>query len=241
MNDIERLYVSSVYAVPVQVDGWEHKSEDIDDEPWRFFEAVRHEDDQERIWTLVTEGNYIKALVIDGTHYGRDDYETYFENNSFESGFPADYEDTDGYELNEGALTEEEYNALFEVDTYAEGPMMNYWYPVESLDGYRAEDAAAKLAGTCLVVVEVNGNWGIALSGGGMDLSWEICEAYIALGNLPPRHFAASLPAGGRGKSEDDKRTIAACLRTLRIVADNAERDHERLVLNAQRWAEGEI
>jgi len=70
----------------------------------------------------------------------------------------------------------------------AEGPMMSYHYPVK-LDG-TAEDAARKIAHLPLCVIEwPNGGYSLALTGGGMDLSWEICEAFMHLGQLPPVHF----------------------------------------------------
>jgi hypothetical protein len=74
------------------------------------------------------------------------------------------------------------------VEQSSEGPMMSYWYPFE-LPG-EPEACAAVLVGLPLCVVEVDGVAGLALTGGGMDLSWEICEAFIRLGSLPPFHFA---------------------------------------------------
>ena len=35
------------------------------------------------------------------------------------------------------------------------------------------------------------GDWeaALAVSAGGMDLSWDVCEAYLLLGYLPPLNF----------------------------------------------------
>lgn len=105
----------------------------------------------------------------------------------------------------------------FECDGYlstAEGPMMNYWYPIEISDGY---DAAELIADLPLCVVQINGTFGLALTGGGMDLSWEICEAFTKLGELPPVHFCNLPRMAGRGKSPKDRYIISACRASLMV------------------------
>lgn len=101
-------------------------------------------------------------------------------------------------------------------------PMMNYYYPLpDTLD---TEKAQALLLNTCLVVVMVRVDTdadefpAMALTGDGMDLTWEICEAYITLGFLPPVHFCGLVRMAGRGASERDKGTIAACRRSLEVI-----------------------
>jgi hypothetical protein len=79
-------------------------------------------------------------------------------------------------------------------DLYAEGPMMNYMYPLGRSSDY-SEDNARKLVDVPLCLVECDGAY-LALTGGGMDLSWEICHAYILLGYLPPTHFTLPRMAG---------------------------------------------
>lgn len=72
----------------------------------------------------------------------------------------------------------------------AYGPAMNYYYPVSLRWGMMLEDAANRISQLPLCMVELrDGSVGMALTGGGMDLSWEIIRAYIALGFLPPIHF----------------------------------------------------
>ena len=75
-----------------------------------------------------------------------------------------------------------------------DGPMMNYFYPLPCFreDVY---EAAKKIVDLPLCIVEFmdeadEDRYALALTGGGMDLSWEICEAYMRLGYLPPAHFA---------------------------------------------------
>ncbi len=73
---------------------------------------------------------------------------------------------------------------------YLEGPMMNYRYEVDLNRIGSMEDAAFALKDVPLCIVDMEGDHYLALTGGGMDLSWEICEAYMRLGYLPPTHFA---------------------------------------------------
>lgn len=102
-----------------------------------------------------------------------------------------------------------------ELNEYGDEPMMNYYYPVD-LDDER--EAARKLVDSVLTVVDISGTTGVALSGGGMDFSWEICEGFIALGFLPPAHFA-SLPGMAKTASEKNLTIIAACQRSCELMA----------------------
>ena len=119
-----------------------------------------------------------------------------------------------------------------------EGPMMNYFYPVKlagigrNVSDY-CEEAARKIAHLPLCVVEFeDGRTALALTGGGMDLSWEICEAFIALGYFPPLHFCDLPRMSDRGKSDKDKATIAACQESCRIAEGWAARKRKRLAEN---------
>jgi hypothetical protein len=121
---------------------------------------------------------------------------------------------------------------------HAEGPMMNYFYPCDIRD---TEDAARKIAHLPLCVVEMrDGQTGLALTGGGMDLSWSICEAYIALGYLPPAHFAGSLPRFAGMKLTTNVRIIlAACARSCEIRSRWALRGVEEVKAVA-KWIRAE-
>lgn len=99
-----------------------------------------------------------------------------------------------------------------------EGPMMNYFYPLgPERDGWDdPEEMARRIAGLPLCIVRLDGEMGLALTGGGMDLSWEICEAYTRLGCLPPTHFEP--PAmSGRGTSDRDRYLVAAYRRACMV------------------------
>lgn len=131
-----------------------------------------------------------------------------------------------------------------EIEDDREGPMMSYAYPLPSLgdadDEYDAADRLRDLP-LCIVRRDPGGYPGeasdfeLVLTGGGMDLSWEICEAFTRLGFLPPAHFAELPAMCGRGNlsnggtydapvSERDAYLIAACRRTAQEYAARSQR-----------------
>ena len=99
-------------------------------------------------------------------------------------------------------------------------PMMNYMYslPITSLP----DNVQSKLV-SCTIVVVGDEHY-IVLTGGGMDLSWEICETYINLGFYPPAHFCDLPKMCGRGDDKEycddsrDQRILDACRESLNIV-----------------------
>ena len=111
-------------------------------------------------------------------------------------------------------------------------PMMNYYYPLPNHNDITGRlDHQQRLlldfAGN-VVLVLVNDEPVLALTGGGMDFSWEICHAYILLGYYPPVHFC-KLPRMADKNSLDpkDARIIAGCRRSLEIMANWIE-DRQR-------------
>jgi len=118
----------------------------------------------------------------------------------------------------EGRVEDEDNEAGF--------PMMNYAYPLGSRDV--PDDVGTLLDHLPLTVVEVDGTNYLALTGGGMDLSWEICAAYVALGYYPPAHFCNLPRMAGRGNSDGDKRLLAICREALEMQAQWAAGAAER-------------
>jgi hypothetical protein len=124
-----------------------------------------------------------------------------------------------------------------------EGPMMNYYYP---LPAFPTDIAKACLAIKYLplVIVRLGGDdhkAALALSGGGMDLSWEICEAFMRLGYLPPTHFG--LPAMcGRGISAKDRWILRGYLRACQVqrnwIARKADRAREAVAFGVKHEQE---
>lgn len=109
-----------------------------------------------------------------------------------------------------------------------DGPMMSYWYPCPLDD---PADAARTLATyhLPLCVVSVDGENGLALTGGGMDLSWEICEAFARLGFCPPLHYCDLPRMTGREREASTSFILAACARTTEIAQLWATNSAERV------------
>lgn len=102
-------------------------------------------------------------------------------------------------------------------------PVMNYYYPLPGLS-MKPEEAQAILDEHCsLAVVLLNGDTVMALTGGGMDFSWDICEAYMRLGYLPPVHFRLPKMGGESLKSAKTRWVLAGYTRSCVV---------------ARRWAE---
>lgn len=115
-------------------------------------------------------------------------------------------------------ITDPETDEYPECEGYVprgEGPTMGYYYPVDIDDERKA---AIALADTCLCVVTVNGQTGLALTGGGMDLSWEIAGAFVTLGFLPPVHFSGLPAVCGKGTSPRDIHTAKAAMRSIKVA-----------------------
>lgn len=217
----ERLYVDAVDVKPRNFDWDASTNADYGDgttgTTWRSWEAVEPDEDDETtcddcgepIRYADEEWHHAETLVDDP---GDDpDYEATTEDD-------YDHEPTPGYD--------------YRLDE-REGPMMAYWYPCNIDD----PDAAAKLiADLPLCIVEVGDEMGLALTGGGMDLSWDICEAYVRLGHCPPFHFASDLPNfAGERFDERHERILAACRRSCEFMAGAAQRGLERLDRN-EAW-----
>lgn len=117
-------------------------------------------------------------------------------------------------------LDENETECMGHVPT-SEGPMMAHFYACDWGRRGTIEDAALALVDLPLCPVQLaDGTRGIALTGGGMDLSWEICAAYVALGFLPPLHFAGHLPTmAGMYLDRKRRRTLLACERSASVAA----------------------
>lgn len=121
----------------------------------------------------------------------------------------------------------------------AEGPMMRYFPLPDDVGryGFDPEQAAYALQHLPLCVVEFSDEsqdkgtpeYALALTGGGQDLSWEICEAFMQIGQLPPIHFCDLPGMAGRadpgyGNFKRDSAIIAACRRSIEIQSQRLER-----------------
>lgn len=122
---------------------------------------------------------------------------------------------------------EEEVTNECQETIYNEGPQIGCFYPIRIDD---SEEAARLIAHLPLCVIDFeDGRTALALTGGGMDLSWEICEAFMLLGSLPPLHFCELPLMGNRGTSARDQEIVAACAQSCKVAADWAKNKGEHL------------
>lgn len=113
-------------------------------------------------------------------------------------------------------------------DTYF--PAMDYAYPLPNFRGCERELARkVDLEASCITVMSLDGETVLALTGGGMDFSWEICHAYTVAGYRPPLQFAELPGMAGRGESDQDLKLIALCIESCEIAARWARGKAKRL------------
>lgn len=119
---------------------------------------------------------------------------------------------------------------------YNEGPMMNSRYPVDVRRVGGPREAAKAIKHLPLCIVDIDQAYYLALTGGGMDLSWEIAEAYMCLGYLPPQ-FVHDLPrmAGRRLSDPRTKWVLEGVRKAARVQQDWAQQALDRL---DRYWAE---
>lgn len=109
-------------------------------------------------------------------------------------------EDTFTRVFSDGRTADEPEDDTPEGVERPDGPMMNFIWPLDS-GQYLADPvaiaAAIGLRNVALVYVNdpsdfnpelppQDAYWGIALTGGGMDLSWDIASAFVEAGYFPP-------------------------------------------------------
>jgi hypothetical protein len=223
--NIDNLYARVVGVKPVRVD-WGELREAQDngaEDLFSYYEAFTHSDDEGRDWTLINTDGSTTHVVVDGKAWDLSDYDTLLDEVGIDTDddivMPANYPD------------EETFRALADVEPMfdsSEGPQVNYWYSLES-DNADGADLAARLGVTSLCVVEVGGRFGLALTGGGMDMTWDIADAFIRLGLLPPVHFADLPTMAGLSRSDVNLRVVAAMRRSLTVTIERAQRDLTRL------------
>ena len=127
-----------------------------------------------------------------------------------------------------------EYSSTLERPEIA--PMMNYYYELPYYEGDPEEDQLTLYQSSANVVlvrmpnIKDNGDsYALALSGGGMDLSWDICHAYILLGYAPPLHFCNLPDLGQDNRQEPYQLILKACLQSAKSVAYRANRQIKQL------------
>jgi hypothetical protein len=147
------------------------------------------------------------------------------------------------------------YVQVDQDDESEEGPMMNYFWPLPEYESsfdvlYGQEEFKEKKArhakalkdtvALCLVWLGEEGEeseWGLALTGGGMDLSWDIAEAYMLCGYLPPAKIDLPL-FSGKELTPRNQAIIAACRRSQNVVKEWVESRLQDLLKLEKRMSE---
>ena len=122
----------------------------------------------------------------------------------------------------DGCLTDEER----EYEEFQ--PMHNYRYHLPHFDekNMNCEEMKDAVKHTNLTVVQDkhNDEYFLALTGTGMDMSWDICEAHINMGYLPPADFCRRLPRmGDMSITPSTEKVILGCKRSLTLSKGWAE------------------
>lgn len=117
-----------------------------------------------------------------------------------------------------------------------DGPMFNYLYPLdEGPSDDEIKDALADLPLCVVTMVDEYDNYGsgpkayLALTGGGMNMAWYICTAYVRLGYLPPLAYCDLPKFAGMTLTDERRLVLAACRATAEIEARTAQFVRERL------------
>ena len=118
-----------------------------------------------------------------------------------------------------------DYDDMMSLNT----PMMNYYYPLYHRDSFDSEDAKKiNHLPLCIVYFIESEEYALALTGGGMDLSWQICEAYIRLGYYPPIHFRLPRMAG-KERNAKNLDIVKTCVDGRMLVQGWQKQDIEDL------------
>lgn len=115
-------------------------------------------------------------------------------------------------------------------------PVMSYYYPLYGTFGGVDVNKINHLPLTIIYLVEED-LYALALTGGGMDLSWEICEAHMQLGFYPPAYVRLPKMAG---KTASDRNLWIAqgCIKSAQIAglwANRSEEDIRRVIASLEK------
>lgn len=123
---------------------------------------------------------------------------------------------------------------------YTSGPMMNYIWPIDTGRVHGAENAVLAVVHLPLCIVKIDDGEFFALTGGGMDLSWEIIEGYMRLGYLPPLSLIAPPAMAGKTLTAKNKWLLAGCSRSVtvegwRVKGKRADIKHLRSMMRNEK------
>lgn len=218
---IDDLVGGSLFVQPRMVTTWETNEDNDEADEVTWSEATRHTSKRGVDMIVIFTDGRVRSIVIDESTFTLTDWTDFDDQYTVEH--PRDDE--------KAWISLNEWESIFDNDVdgmSVDGPGMMYFMPCHVADGERSAVALVDLA---VVPVAINGETGLALSGGGQDMSWDICAAYIALGQLPPVHYARDLPrfAGIEPLNTAHRFILDACKESLRQGAARLTYDLENL------------
>lgn len=117
-----------------------------------------------------------------------------------------------------------------------DGPMFNYLYPLDECPSDdEIKDALADLPLCVVTMLDEYNNYSsgpkayLGLTGGGMNMAWYICTAYVRLGYLPPLAYCDLPKFAGMTLTDERRLVLAACKATAEIEARTAQGVGDRL------------
>lgn len=173
----------------------ELSSDDFGSELWRAVAAentIDALDEYDSDWREKTVKAAFEALVIDATVTAESD------------------DDENLAELAEDHF--DEYETAIDQFRDSFHPAMNFVWPLDSVDNARhsEQDLADMVAQAgCCVLVQIGDEYGIALTGGGMDLSDHIVRAYVNCGYMPPLRLIENAYSWGQ-LAEAERTNVAS-------------------------------
>ena len=230
----EELYTSHVTAKPIDVD-WSNAFAEARPE---LYDSLYEADHCPECNAVILDGNEHEARILP------EDASSYVQVDGADLWLPPeDAEDWIDEHLDGCAGTVElcTYDSCPPTEwDGSEGPMMNWAYPIVLVGRMDQVDAARAIVDLPLCLVDhPDHGLVLALTGGGMDLSWDICRAYVALGQLPPMHFTPPR-FGGLRLDESTGPALAAFWRSATIAETWARQTAEGAALYAADLARGE-
>ena len=115
----------------------------------------------------------------------------------------------------------EDENVLLYVFAASEGEscsVIGYWWNLPLRNDDEAMEVAEKIRDLPLCVVRVDGEYGVALTTrSGWKTPWEVPEAYMRAGFLPPVSLAKKLLAPNDLIDHENAWVAAGCRRSLKV------------------------
>jgi hypothetical protein len=130
-----------------------------------------------------------------------------------------------------GEIRHEYVSVVTNDDGWREAPAMPWAWPLPDFN-LSAEESQARLDlyGSGIRLFSVNGDVVLGLNGGGWDMSWDICYAYLLLGYLPPLEVVQNLKWEERSPLDDKKAYIlSGAARTHSVVAYQLQQSERNL------------